>query len=102
MSDFDPQLAVDATFDAFGKVASYTPTGGTAVACTVIKDSEDRFLSGFEGKPMLGGTVIEVRATEVAAPAKAGTFLVDAVTYTIADDPQTADPERLVWRCTVR
>jgi hypothetical protein len=48
------------------------------------------------------GAAIEVRRSEVAAPAKGGTFIVDSKSFSIESDPQSNDPDRLVWTCTVR
>jgi len=96
-------LAVDAVFAAFGKAATYTPPGGgAATACTVIKDARDREPSGFSGRPILQGTVIEVRKSEIAAPAKGGAFVVGAENLVIKSDPEAEDPDRLVWTCTVK
>ena len=42
---------------------------------------------------------VEVRASEVANPVKAGAFVVGVTTYTVIAKPTTEDPARLVWRC---
>lgn len=103
--------AVDAIFALFGKPAEYTPPGGgTAVPCTVLYDASDRSLgsgglSGFS-RPMVAGNTIEVRASEIAAPARGGRFVVNptlpvAATYEIAEDPKSNDSDRLTWIFTV-
>lgn len=46
--------------------------------------------------------LIEVRSSDIAAPAKGGTFIVDGSAFSIESDPESGDPERLVWRCTVK
>jgi hypothetical protein len=48
------------------------------------------------------GAVIEVRRSEVAAPGKGGTFTIDGSSFSVASDPESNDPDRLVWTCTVR
>jgi hypothetical protein len=97
------QLAVDASFAAWGKGATYlSPGGGISIPCTVIRDLRDREMNGLTGRPFLQRMLIEVRSSEVAAPAKGGTFIVDGSSFSIEGDPESGDPERLVWRCTVR
>jgi len=96
--------ALDAQYAEFGDGAIYTPPGGGAgVACTVIRDREDREI-GMRGAAMQSG-VVEVRRSELAAPAKGGSFAmtVGGETLTVIDDPHTPedDPERLIWRMTV-
>ena len=97
------QIAVDASFAVWGKAATYVPPGGGApIHCTVIRDLRDREMSGLNGRPFLQRMLIEVRSSEVPAPAKGGTFIVNGSSYSIESDPESDDPERLVWRCTVR
>lgn len=94
----------------FGDPANYVPPGGgAAVPCTIIRDREDRPV-GFHAATT-HADMVEVRQSELASPAKNGTFKpLDAAgaetgeTLTIQDDPHTPedDPDRLVWRMTVR
>jgi hypothetical protein len=46
--------------------------------------------------------LIEVRSSDISAPTKGGIFIVDGSSFSIEGDPESGDPERLVWRCTVR
>ena len=48
------------------------------------------------------GQILQVRRCELPDPAKGGTFAVDAATLTVQDDPRSDDPDRHVWRMTVR
>jgi hypothetical protein len=98
------QVAVDASFAVWGKAATYVPPGGGApVSCIVIRNIRDREMTGFNGRPIMQGTVIEVRKSEVEAPARGGvfTFADGGAAFAIISDPQAQDPERLVWTCTV-
>jgi hypothetical protein len=98
------QIAVDASFAVWGKAATYvSPAGGTPTPCTVIRNVRDRQLSNLNGRPIMQGTVIEVRKSEVGAPARGGifTFADDGAAFAIISDPEAQDPERLVWICTV-
>src|ERR1043166_9066423 len=99
--------ALDAAYAAFGTPALYTPPGGgDPLPCLVITPGQDR-AAPFEGaRPIGRGDLIKVRASDVAEPARLGTFGPDAGaavtlagTYTINDDPQALDPERLEWTC---
>ena len=98
------QIAVDATFAVWGKAATYVPPGGgVPTPCTVIRNARDREMTGFNGRPIMTGTVIEVRKSEVGAPARGGvfTFADNGAAFAIISDPQAQVPERLVWTCTV-
>jgi hypothetical protein len=98
------QIAVDASFAVWGKAATYVPPGGgVPTPCTVIRNVRDREITGFNGRPIMQGTVIEVRKSEVGAPARGGVFMFadDGAAFAIISDPQVQDPERLVWICTV-
>jgi hypothetical protein len=98
------QIAVDASFAVWGKAATYVPPGGgVPTPCTVIRNVRDREMTGLSGRPIMQGTVIEVRKAEIGAPARGGvfTFADDGAAFAIISDPQAQDPERLVWTCTV-
>jgi hypothetical protein len=97
------QIAVDASFAVWGRAATYVPPGGgVPILCTVIRNLRDREMTGLNGRPLMQGAVIEVRRSEVAAPAKGGTFTIDGSSVSLASDPESNDPDRLVWTCTVR
>ena len=95
-------LAVNAVFAGRGQAASYTPPGGgAAIPCVVIYDAGDRDAASTFGRPFMRAGIIRVRKSELAAPAKGGTFNVDAQTLTVQSDPRADDAERLVWAMTV-
>jgi hypothetical protein len=99
--DFDALLHRP-LFEVFGVAAAYTPPGGgPSVACTVILDSRDRELEFGRGAAVMQGQTLQVRRSEVP-PAKGGTFAVGLVMLTVLDDPRSDDPDRHVWRMTVR
>ena len=96
------QIVVDASFAVWGRLATYaSPDGGVPTPCSVIRNLRDREMTGLNGRPLMQGTVIEVRRSEVAAPAKGGIFIVDGASFSIESDPESNDPDRLVWVCTV-
>ena len=100
--DFDALLHRP-LFEVFGVAATYTPPGGgSTVACTVILDSRDRELEFGRGAAIMQGQALQVRRVELPAPAKGGTFAVGSATLTVLDDPRSDDPDRHVWRMTVR
>lgn len=94
------QMAIDASYAEFGEDAIYRPPPGQAGAdidCRVIINSEDRDLNFGDTRALARGNVIEVRASEVASPVKAGVFLIGDEAYAIASQPKSEDPERLTF-----
>lgn len=103
MTDLAAGNAVDVTFAAFGKDASYVASGGgSPTACRVILNNADQDIKFGTGFQFAEGLSIEVRSSEIAAPARGGKFTVAAVDHLILDDPQSDDPERLVWKCRAK
>jgi hypothetical protein len=100
--DFDTLLHRP-LFEVFGIAATYTPPGGgPSAGCTIIIDSRDRELEFGRGSAFMQGQALQVRRSELLAPAKGGTFAVGSATLTVLDDPRSDDPDRQVWRMTVR
>lgn len=97
-------FAIDPGFDFYGVAATYAPKQGEAVSCTVILDSKDVDLGSGLSSAILAGRVLEVRKSEAASPAKGETFtLADTgEILKVLDDPRCDDPDRLIWRMTVR
>ena len=96
-------LAVFFNAAEWAKAATYTPPGGGAGApCTVLIGSEDREVSFGTSHAFAEGDVLQVRRSEIAAPARGGTFLIGATTYAIQGDPRTLDADRAIWTCVVK
>ena len=51
---------------------------------------------------MMQGQILQVRRSELPAPVKGGSFAIGSLTLTVLDDPRNDDPDRHVWRMTVR
>jgi|SRR5581483_362837 len=99
------KLAVDSSFAMWGKDATYTaPGSGSPLACRVILREKDEEATdfGLSGRPVTRGRVIEVRASEIATPARDGVFNVGANALKVVSDPRADDDERLVWILTVQ
>lgn len=91
--------AVDAAFADLGVTASYAPPAGEAASCRVITRQPDETVEFGVTKAVIASTIIEVRASEVAAPEKGGVFAVDGTSYRIIAKPKRKDSARLIWRC---
>lgn len=92
--------AIDASYDEFGKAATYTPPGGgPAMPCTVILDLRDPASRPDDGRPVEGVAIIQVRKSEVAAPAHDGVFAVTALakSFSVTSRPQPNDPDGIEW-----
>ena len=96
------QLAVDDTYAEFGTAAVYTPASGPAVACTILPDLRDPSARPDDGRPTIGQADIEVRKSEVIAPAVGDSFTFNGRTVTVANRPIISDEEGLVWKMWVR
>ena len=96
------QLAVDAGFAVHGKPATYTPPGGSAAPCTIVKDAQDQTITFGNSRPFDEGDLLEIRASEISTPVRNGVIALQDgsnETFTIIADPQMHDPERLIWTC---
>jgi hypothetical protein len=89
------QVAIDATFAAFGRAAFHND-GSTAV--TIIVDLRDVGSRPEDGRPIAGQITIEVRKNEVATPVHGDTFSFDGRTATVMSRPWLDDEEGLVWK----
>jgi hypothetical protein len=93
---------VDAGFEEFGIAATYTAPAGSPLPCTVIRNAEDRIVSFGDSRPFAEGDLIDLRASEVASPVKGAVIALQDgsnKSYTILADPESLDPERLIWTC---
>lgn len=74
----------DPCFTAFGESATYTPAGGAAQSVTVIRDRGVDLAPGVYGSNVSElRTVLHIRKTDVAAPARGDACVVDGTTYTL-------------------
>jgi hypothetical protein len=89
------QAVVDDTFAEFGRAATYN---GDPTPITIIVDLRDEGSRPDDGRPVAGQIAIEVRKSEVAAPAHGDTFIFDTRTVTVSNRPQLDEEEGLVWK----
>jgi hypothetical protein len=94
--------AVDATFAAFGIVATYTPAGGDPVAVRVIARRPDTIVGFGETRIYAETATFELRAKEVANPRPGDQFTVGGETFVVQGEPERRDPDRLVWSLDTR
>jgi hypothetical protein len=94
--------AVDATFEAFGIGAVFTPAGGEPVSVRVIARRPDAIVGFGETRIHTDTATFEVRASEVAGPRPGDELTVDGDTFLVQGEPEWRDPDRLVWRLDVR
>lgn len=74
-----------AIFNALGDAATYTPSGGAAVSCTVIITFNVMLQpTGVEAQVWQGGTTIEALLSEITSePNRGDVFVVRGVSYTV-------------------
>lgn len=89
----DPLIAQDAT---------YTPGGGGGgQAVRVILRQPDLAVSAFGTSVVVESTIIEVRVSDVAAPAAGAQFDIGGAIHVVSASPKR-DSTRLVWVCEAR
>jgi hypothetical protein len=89
------QAAVDDAFAEFGRSATYNDS---PTPITIIVDLRDAGSRPDDGRPIAGQITIEVRKTEVAAPAHGDRFTFGGRTAVVSNRPMLDDEEGLVWK----
>ena len=93
--------AQSAIYRTFGVPATYMPAAGDPVACTVIptERNPDALVQFSQTAVIAGARLLEVRATEVPAPAKGDTLTVGGDVLTIIATPRhpDGDHDRALW-----
>ena len=89
----DPNLAVDAVYRAGG--------ADPGIPVRVIVRRPDRVGEFGETRIVAETVMIDIRVSEVAAPAEGDTIEVNGTVYVIQGEP-TRDAERLVWTIEAR
>jgi hypothetical protein len=89
--------------DNFGEAAFWKVDAvGAGVAVRVIHSSPDNLISYGGNRALITGDVIEVRASEVAAPKRGDIVeITGKATYDIMGAP-ALDPLGLVWTCEAK
>lgn len=93
-------LAVNAAFIARGEAATYVPPGGgAATPCRVYVDRAAEVAASDGSTPRRGQVAIDVRRSEIAAPANKGVFTLTASgeTFTVNSIPKAQDSAGFVW-----
>jgi hypothetical protein len=94
--------AVDATFAAFGIVATYTPAGGESVPVRVIAKRPDTIVSFGETRIHAETAAFELRASQVANPRPGDQLTIGGESFIVQGEPERRDPDRLVWTVDAR
>jgi hypothetical protein len=89
----DPNLGVNAIYRAGGA------NPGTTVKAIVRQP--DRIGTFGETRIATATTIVDIRTSELAAPAEGDTIEMDSMVYVIQGEP-TRDAERLVWTLDTR
>ena len=96
------QGAANATFEAFGIDAVYTPAGGEPALVRVIARRPDTIVGFGETRIHAETATFELRASEVASPRPGDQLTVDGEIFVIQGEPDRRDPDRLVWSLDAR
>jgi hypothetical protein len=94
--------AVEATFAAFGIVATYTPAGGEPVSVRVIARRPDTIVGFGETRIHAETATFELRASDVSGPGTGDLVTIGSETFVVQGEPERRDPDRLVWSLDVR
>ncbi|MGD9545037.1 MAG: hypothetical protein AB7F41_14635 [Methylocystis sp.] len=91
--------ALEDVYATFGTSARYVSPDFVTTACVIVIGGADDVASLGNVQIVAGQTIVEVRASELAAPKKGGTFRADNREFKIVAAPKNEDPDRLVWTC---
>lgn len=91
--------ALEDVYATFGTPARYISPDLVTTACMVVIGGADEVVTLGNVQIVAGQTIIEVRASELTAPKKGGTFIADSREFRIVAAPKNEDPDRLVWTC---
>lgn len=91
--------ALEDVYATFGTPARYISPDLVTTACVIVIAGADDAASLGNVQIVAGQTIVEVRASEIAAPRKGGTFRADIHEFKIVAAPKNEDPDRLVWTC---
>ena len=101
MAEIDPATrTVDVQFAVWGRLGSYQPAEGPAVACSVIVTRPQEIDELGQSRLVRERRHAKVRAAE-ATPAEGGRFVIGAADYRVIAAPRKADPLGLIWTCEV-
>lgn len=100
-SPFDVSAArtLQGVFARFGTPARYLAPDLVTTDCRIVVNSADDVASLGNVPIVAGRLIVEVRAAEIAAPSKGGTFIADNREFKIVGAPRRDDPAGLVWTC---
>lgn len=100
-SPFDASAAktLASAFARFGDPAIYLSPELATSACRIIINRADETTTLGKVPIVAGQTLVEVRASELSAPAKGGIFTADGRDFKIISAPKREDPSGLVWTC---
>jgi hypothetical protein len=89
----DPNLGADAIYRAGGS--------GEAITLRVIIRQPDRVGTFGETRIATETTIVDIRTSDIAAPAEGDTIEMNGIVYVIQGEP-IRDAERLVWTIEAR
>lgn len=92
--------AVAATFAAFGEEILYRPAGSAERSIRAIVRKPDTIVGVYDTRISTATMLMEVRASDIAAPRRGDTILYQSTSYEVQGTPQ-ADVQRLVWSLKV-
>ncbi|WP_018407924.1 head-tail joining protein [Methylocystis rosea] len=100
-SPFDASAArtLQSVFARFGTPASYVSPDLVTTDCRIVVNSADEVVALGNVPIVAGRMIVEVRASEIAAPSKGGAFIADNREFKIVGAPRHEDPSGLVWTC---
>jgi hypothetical protein len=86
-------------FAKFGVSASYISPDIVTTECVVLINRADDAPTLGNTPIVAGQMIVEVRASELAAPVRGGVFTADGRDFKIVAAPKREDASGLVWTC---
>jgi hypothetical protein len=94
------RTATDSAFcdPSMGEDALWKPGGVGGVSCRIIRKSPDQVAGFGVSRALIASCVIDVRVSEIAAPAEGDLVVIGALSFKIIADP-VIDSLGLVYSC---
>lgn len=97
------EKVITQNFFIMGVDAVYKPAGSSEEKQIKVMASRPDEVFSFQTTPVLSETsIFEIQVSDIPNPKEDDTLEFKGKTYIVQGDPQSTDPDRLIWRLNTR